>query len=177
MPTTPPHAAPLGVELSALLGPGTRYEGTLLFEGAVRIDGSVRGKIDGGGKGILVVGEDGEVHGEVEVGTLIVRGGTVDGKVRAHQLVELHREGTLRGELWAARLFVEEGARLESRCEVPGEARHVLGTAEEPASAPPPGVSVGRALPEFEEESVEPSSSEGPSSEAADRGDEADQSA
>ncbi len=129
------------MELSALLGPGTRYEGVLLFEGAVRIDGFLQGKVDGGVEGILVVGEGGEVRGEIEVGTLIVRGGVVDGTVRAHRLVELHHDGALRGELHAPRLFVEEGAVLESRCEVPGGARHVLGTAEEPTSAVegPPG--------------------------------------
>ncbi len=134
MSRRPPHARPLAEELSALLGPGTRYEGTLLFEGAVRIDGRLQGRADGGTEGILVVGEGGEVLGEIEVGTLIVRGGCVDGRVRAHRLVELHRGATLRGELSAAELFVEPGAVLESRCDVPAAARHPLGTAEEPAT-------------------------------------------
>ena len=68
-------------EITALLGRGTRFEGKLHFEGCVRIDGWFRGEIRS--NDTLVIGEGAEVYAEVDVATVIVRGGEFVGNIRA----------------------------------------------------------------------------------------------
>lgn len=55
------------IDLDALLGPGTRFEGTLAFEGRVRLEGELRGRIVG--EDVLVVGPSAVIEAELEVGT------------------------------------------------------------------------------------------------------------
>ena len=52
--TQPEHSF---VELSSLLGRGTRYEGKVYFEGRARIEGSFSGEIRG--EDVLVIGRRG----------------------------------------------------------------------------------------------------------------------
>jgi cytoskeletal protein CcmA (bactofilin family) len=102
------------VDLDALLGPGTRFEGTLAFEGRVRLEGALRGKIVG--EDVLVVGPSAEIEADLEVGTLILLGGKIEGKVVARDLVELHAPGTMIGDVVTPRLFVDPGVTFEGRC-------------------------------------------------------------
>ena len=74
--------APLpATEITALLGRGTHFEGKLQFEGRVRIDGSFRGEIRS--SDTLVIGDGAEVDAEIDVATVIIKGGNVQGNVRA----------------------------------------------------------------------------------------------
>ena len=66
-------------EINALLGRGTEYEGKLTFTGRVRIDGHFRGEIFS--DDVLILGDGADVEATVQVGTLIVRGGRLDGSV------------------------------------------------------------------------------------------------
>ena len=101
-------------EINALLGPGTEYEGKLVFRGRVRIDGRFEGEIKG--DDILIVGETAELRAKVDVGTLIVLGGRVRGDVAAHQLVELHAPGEIHGDVQTPQLFIDKGAVFEGQC-------------------------------------------------------------
>lgn len=111
-------------EIQALLGRGTRFDGKLTFEGRVRIDGALKGAIFG--DGVLVIGEGAEVEADVEVGTLIVRGGTLRGNVAARQLIEIHAEGAVYGDIQAPEIDIAKGCVFEGRCTMV------------PASGPPP---------------------------------------
>ena len=75
-------------ELTSLIGEGSSFDGKLLFEGRVRIDGKFHGEIVS--DDVLVIGERAEVDAKIEVGSLIVLGGTLRGEVRAAKTVELH---------------------------------------------------------------------------------------
>lgn len=99
--------------LDALLGPGTRFEGTLVFEDPIRIEGEVVGEIRG--EGLLVVAGEARILGNVSVGALVALGGTIEGKVRARDAVELHAQAYMKGDIMSPRLFIEEGARFEGR--------------------------------------------------------------
>lgn len=101
-------------EISALLGQGTDYRGTLTFEGRVRLDGRFEGEIFSGGA--LIVGEGAEIRGELEVGTFIALGGEVWGTVRARELVELHAGAIVHGDIETPRLFIDKGAIFDGRC-------------------------------------------------------------
>jgi len=109
-------------EIQALLGSGSQFEGKLTFEGRVRVDGKFRGEIFS--DDILVLGEHAEIHASIDVGTLIMRGGTLHGDVRAGQLVELYAPARLYGDIVAPRLFLDKGVVFEGKCTMPTEARH-----------------------------------------------------
>ncbi|MCA9581577.1 MAG: polymer-forming cytoskeletal protein, partial [Myxococcales bacterium] len=111
-------------EIAALLGQGTEYTGTLAFEGRVRIEGRFRGEIRS--DGVLVLGEGAHVDGDVEVGSLIVRGGILKGNVRASQAVELHAKGAIVGDIHAPQVFIARGARFEGRCTMEQGEQHDL---------------------------------------------------
>ena len=103
-----------GTELHALLGPGAEFSGKLTFMGRVRIDGKLDGEIFG--DEVLIIGDGAEVRAEVEVGTLIMRGGTLWGNVRATQLVELHAPARLYGNVQTPQIFVDKGVVFDGRC-------------------------------------------------------------
>jgi cytoskeletal protein CcmA (bactofilin family) len=101
-------------EIHALLGKGARFSGTLTFEGRVRIDGELTGQIQG--DGVLVIGEGAHVEASIDVGTLIVRGGTLRGNVSARQLVEVHPQAAVYGDITAPEIDIAKGCTFEGRC-------------------------------------------------------------
>ncbi|MCU0681575.1 MAG: polymer-forming cytoskeletal protein [Polyangiaceae bacterium] len=101
-------------ELSALLGRGTRFEGKLHFEGRVRIDGAFRGEIRS--DDTLVIGEGAEVEGEVDVATVIVKGGVMRANVRARRSIELHVPARVSGSLHAPEIMLGKGVQFEGSC-------------------------------------------------------------
>lgn len=103
-------------EITALLGRGTRFEGKLYFEGRVRIDGSFKGEIQS--DDTLIIGDGAEVHAEIDVATVIVRGGVVHGNVRATQGIEIHAPGKLVGNISSPSLFIERGVEFQGSCKM-----------------------------------------------------------
>jgi cytoskeletal protein CcmA (bactofilin family) len=107
-------------ELSALLGEGAEFSGKLLFEGRVRIDGKFRGEI--ASDDVLVVGGQAEVEAKIDVGSLIVLGGTVRGEVRAAKSVELHAPAKMYGNITAPQLMIDRGVLFEGQSKIPSAA-------------------------------------------------------
>jgi cytoskeletal protein CcmA (bactofilin family) len=102
-------------EINALLGRGTEYEGKLICRGRVRIDGKFTGEIFS--EDVLILGESAEVHAtSLEVGTLIVRGGTLHGNVIATQLIEVYAPSRIYGNLTAPQVYLDKGAFFEGQC-------------------------------------------------------------
>jgi cytoskeletal protein CcmA (bactofilin family) len=91
----------------------------------VRLDGYFKGSI--ASDDILILGDGADVHGDVEVGTLIVRGGALHGNVRANQLVELHAPGEVHGDIHAPQLYIDKGAVFEGQCTMTNAQIHDLG--------------------------------------------------
>src|SRR5438477_6447356 len=81
-------------ELNALLGKGSSFEGKLLFEGAVRIDGKFSGEIVS--TDTLIIGEGAEVKANAQVGTLTCLG-DFTGDIRAMKSIELKAPAKVRG--------------------------------------------------------------------------------
>jgi cytoskeletal protein CcmA (bactofilin family) len=102
------------VEITALLGRGTVFEGKLHFEGRVRIDGVFKGEIRS--DDTLVIGEGAEVHAEIDVATVIVRGGVVHGNIRASTSIEVHSPGKIIGNLHSPSLFIDRGVEFQGSC-------------------------------------------------------------
>jgi cytoskeletal protein CcmA (bactofilin family) len=101
-------------EITAHLGRGTQFEGKLHFEGRVRIDGVFKGEIRS--DDTLVIGEGAEVHAEIDVATVIVRGGLVHGNVRAKTAIEVHAPGKIVGNLHSPSVFIDRGVEFQGSC-------------------------------------------------------------
>ena len=122
-------------EITALLGRGTRFEGKLYFEGRVRIDGMFKGEIKS--DDTLIIGDGAEVHAEIDVATVIVRGGIVHGNVRATQAIEIHAPGRLVGNIQSPSLYIERGVEFQGSCRMDaGEAEGETRTTRETAALP-----------------------------------------
>jgi cytoskeletal protein CcmA (bactofilin family) len=101
-------------ELQALLGQGAEFEGTLVFQGRMRIEGRFKGTIRS--DDVLILGPAAEVRADVQVGTLIVRGGSLWGDVRATRLVEIYAPARVHGNIEAPQVFLDKGAKFEGQC-------------------------------------------------------------
>lgn len=117
-------------EITALLGRGTQFEGKLHFEGRVRIDGIFKGEIKS--DDTLVIGEGAEVHAEIEVSTVIVRGGIVHGNIRARTAIEVHAPGKIVGNLHSPSLFIDRGVEFQGSCRM-----DAIDDVKAPAPPPP----------------------------------------
>jgi len=103
-------------EITALLGRGTRFEGKLLFDGRIRIDGTFKGVIRS--DDTLVIGDGAEVDAEVDVANVIIRGGVVRGSIRARSSIELYVPAHVTASLHAPSVFIDKGVHFEGTCKM-----------------------------------------------------------
>ncbi len=113
-PASPARPEPLqsnGASTSArsggILSRGVSIIGSVKFRDQLLIDGDVRGDINS--TGTLTIGEHASIHGEVRSKSVTVRG-TVEGNIFATERCELQAGCTLRGDIEAPRLVVDENA-------------------------------------------------------------------
>jgi cytoskeletal protein CcmA (bactofilin family) len=126
-------------ELQALLGRGTQFEGKLVFQGRVRIDGKLSGSVYS--EDVLILGPSANVKADIEVGTLIVRGGSLEGNVTAHRLVEIYAPARVRGDIRTDQLFLDKGVTFEGNCQL----------LEQPAGSPDDSEEADAAAPRDED--------------------------
>lgn len=108
--------------INAFLGKGTEFDGKLIFDGVVRLDGKFRGEIVS--KDTLVVGESATVNAEIKVNTIIISG-TIKGNIYAKNRVEVHAPGKLYGNIHTPVLVLEEGVIFEGSCSMEKKAASV----------------------------------------------------
>ena len=90
-----------------LLSSGVSIKGSVKFQSELLIDGEVEGAIES--PGMLTIGKQARIRGEIKVKAVIVQG-TVDGNITASERCELQAGCTLRGDIEAPRLVVDENA-------------------------------------------------------------------
>jgi cytoskeletal protein CcmA (bactofilin family) len=127
------ESAIVGVELTALLGRGTSFEGKLYFTGRLRIDGTFRGEIRS--EDVLIIGEGADVSAEIDADTVIVRGGVVTGNVRARTAIELYVPARVVGNLRSPSIFIDKGVKVEGSCTM-APVETVDGAGREAAGSP-----------------------------------------
>jgi cytoskeletal protein CcmA (bactofilin family) len=102
-------------ELTGFFDQGVKITGELHFQNTLRIDGTFNGKIVS--EDLLIVGDNGNVDGEIEVGTITVTG-TIKGKIRARERVEIQKGGKVYADVVTPSLLVVEGGLLQGNCEM-----------------------------------------------------------
>lgn len=127
-------------DLNGFLDDGSHIQGTLHFKDTFRVDGRLTGRVVS--KGDLVVGENGEVDGELVAGRIYISG-VVRGSIKAMRRVELTAGGELRADVETPVLVIEEGAFYEGRCSMvaAGDERRALTESAEPRVVRPMPVS------------------------------------
>ncbi len=110
----PTHSSLPATEITALLGRGTTFEGKLYFEGRVRIDGAFSGEIRS--DDTLIIGEGAEVAAEIDVATVIVKGGSLRGNVRAKASIEIHAPAKVVGNIHSPSVSIERGVEFQGSC-------------------------------------------------------------
>lgn len=100
-------------DLNGFLDNGSDVHGELRFQTSFRVDGRFTGTVKSDGD--LIVGEGGEIEGEVSVGQAFISG-TVRGTLRASRKVQISSLGKVYAEIETAALVVEDGALFEGRC-------------------------------------------------------------
>ena len=112
---------------------GTRFDGLVSFQGAVRVEGLLVGQVVA--NGTLWLAEQGELRGRIEADEVMVEG-VCDGEIEARQRIELRPTARVRGRMTAPRVVMADGALFDGQCEV-GRAA-VAASAGEPAARPVP---------------------------------------
>ena len=124
--------------ISTFLGSDTRVEGTIEFQGTIRVDGRIEGKICSK-DGTLIVGEKAVVNADIIAGAVIVMG-EVNGTVDAGERIEVYPPGRLGGDVQATVISIKPGGIFNGNC-----AMKVQTTPSKKAAAPSniPSVSTG----------------------------------
>jgi cytoskeletal protein CcmA (bactofilin family) len=98
-----------------ILGTESAFDGKLVFQGTVRIEGKFTGEIST--DDVLLVTETAEVVASVNVGTLVLNG-TLRGNVRAKRVVELQAPARLYGDIETPSLIIHAGVMFEGNCKM-----------------------------------------------------------
>jgi cytoskeletal protein CcmA (bactofilin family) len=111
VPATPeqPNRSSTAAQSPGVLSRGVSIHGSVKFRNELVIDCEVEGTIDS--TGTLTIDEHGSVRGEIRAKSVKVRG-TVEGNIFATERCELQAGCTLRGDIEAPRLVVDENATL-----------------------------------------------------------------
>lgn len=100
-------------DLNGFLDSGSNVTGELRFQTSFRVDGKFNGTVISDGE--LIVGQGGEVDGDLRVGQVVVSG-TVRGSIRAARRIHLSPTGKLLADIDTPSLIIEDGGFFEGRC-------------------------------------------------------------
>jgi len=120
-----------GTPSKNVLNSDVEIKGNVKFSGELTLEGKLEGEINS--DGTLSVGETGLINGNVNAGTVIIRG-KVNGNVVARDKIEIKSKAELFGDIRSAKLAIEEGVTFVGKTEVnPNK------LAPSPAVRPPAG--------------------------------------
>jgi cytoskeletal protein CcmA (bactofilin family) len=114
----PPHIEQQGPAAgqTAYIGKSLLIKGEVTGSEPLHIDGRVEGSISLPG-GHVSVGREGVVASNVHAGEIIVRG-RLQGNVKASGRIEVHRGGSLIGQVVTQRISIEDGAEMQGSIEM-----------------------------------------------------------
>ncbi len=98
---------------STLIGAGTTITGDIESNGDIRIDGVLKGSLKGKSK--IIIGTEGVVDGDVEGQQADIMG-RVTGKIKVQELLYLHGETIVQGDIYAGKLQIDPTAVFNGQC-------------------------------------------------------------
>ena len=103
--------------MNTIIGKDTQITGELDIKGALRVDGTVKGKVLC--SDCVTVGATGTVEAEIEAKTAIIAG-HVMGNVNCSEKIELQAKCEMDGDLKTKSLVIEQGAVFCGACNMKG---------------------------------------------------------
>ena len=110
-------------QIKAYMGEDTVFNGSLSFEGTVRIDGKFEGQVHT--DDTLIVGDAGHLTAEIFAGTVICMG-LVEGTITATKKVEIHSNSKVVGNVKSPALYIELGGILDGSCDMTGKVTKII---------------------------------------------------
>ncbi len=108
-------ATPLPSGAVNTLVKGTLAEGTIKCESDLRVDGTIKGKLDCAAK--LIIGPSGLVDGEVRCQSAVIEG-AFRGVLRVKDLLNVRENAKIDGDIFTDRLIVQSGAKFNVACKM-----------------------------------------------------------
>ena len=102
-------------DISAFVGKGVEFKGTISYSGTVRIDGYLDGEIHT--DGVLLIGEEAVVQAKISAGTIVCKG-KVTGDVVAKECVKLRAPAVMNGSVKTPVLSMEDGVLFNGALEM-----------------------------------------------------------
>ena len=99
--------------MNTIIGKDTVITGTLDIKGALRVDGTVIGKVIS--SDCVTIGASGTVEAEIESNTAVIAG-KLSGNVHASEKIELQAKCEMSGDLKTKSLVIEQGAIFCGAC-------------------------------------------------------------
>ena len=112
-----------GTQIKAYMGEDTVFNGSLNFDGTVRIDGKFEGKVIT--EDTLIIGETGHLMAEISAGTVICMG-RVEGTIVASKKVEIHSTSKILGNIKSPAIDIELGGILDGNCDMTGKETKII---------------------------------------------------
>ncbi len=110
-----------GQDVSAFVGKGVVFKGTITYNGTVRIDGTLDGEIHT--DGILLVGEEAVITAKVTAGTIVCKG-KITGDIHARDKMKLRAPAIINGGVTTPMLSIEEGVLFNGTLEMEHAVSH-----------------------------------------------------
>ena len=117
---------------TAVLGATIEVKGKISGEEDLQVDGKVEGPVALNGQR-LTVGRTGQLSSEISAREVVVYG-KVTGNLRARDRVEIKKDGSVIGDIWTARISIEDGAYFKGRIEI--ERSHSSADSREESAEP-----------------------------------------
>ncbi len=102
-------------DISAFVGKGVEFKGTISYSGTVKIDGYLDGEIHT--DGVLLIGEEAVVQAKITAGTIVCKG-KVTGDVVAKDSVKLRAPAVMNGSVKTPALSMEDGVLFNGALEM-----------------------------------------------------------
>jgi cytoskeletal protein CcmA (bactofilin family) len=144
-PAAPTAFAPTPARSSSRITSGIRIKGEISGDDDLYIDGQAEGQFRFP-ESRVTVGPNGRVKANIEARDIVIEG-SVTGNLKASSAVQLGSSSRVQGSLMAARIAIEDGARLRGKVEMTrgGETKPDA-KIEKIAPAPPTKMSATQAI-------------------------------
>jgi cytoskeletal protein CcmA (bactofilin family) len=120
-------------DISAFVGKGVEFKGTISYSGTVKIDGHIDGDIHT--DGVLLIGEEAVIQAKVTAGTIVCKG-KITGDIVAKECVKLRAPAVIEGSIKTPILSMDDGVLFNGALEM----AHGVGEHSREATLLPIGV-------------------------------------
>lgn len=109
-------------KLESFIGANSAFKGNIDTKGTLRIDGRLEGNVQADW---VILGEKASVHGDMTARGIIV-GGSVEGNLRAKEIIEIKSKGRVTGDTVTTKLTISEGGVFDGRSTMAKDESKVL---------------------------------------------------